>query len=136
MKKLLLILFCLPLIGAGQSPGIIGWNKEGIFAYRNVTEHGMVGTIDIVTIKDPRNNRIIAEINSENDINYSPELVKKLLLRYRIKERILINNRIDDIMHLDCLKSLLKKENDDFQIMGYQTGAKNNRFLVRQEGKA
>jgi hypothetical protein len=134
MKRLLLILLCLPMIGFGQKSGIIGWNKEGVFAYRNITEHGMVGTIDVVTIKDPRDNQVIAEINSDG-AKFSPKLVKELLLKYRIKERILINNRVDDIMHLDCLKSLLKKENDDFQIIGYQTGTGDNRFMVHDEGR-
>ena len=139
MKKLLLILLCLPFIGFGQKSGIIGWNGD-YFAYKNIIEDGMIGTIEIITIKDPRNNEIIAKIHSEEDMNYSPDLVKKLLLRYGIieKEYILINNRVDDIMHLDCLKNLIKKENNDFQIIGYHYQTTENRskkFLVKNEEK-
>ena len=135
MKKLLLILLCLPMIGFGQESGIIGWNKDGVFAYRNVTEGDMVGTIDIVTIKDARDNQVIAEIDSERDINYSPELIKELLLRYRIKKHNLINSRVDDIMHLNCLKDLLKLENNDCQIIGYHSGIGKDRFMVSDNGE-
>ena len=120
MKKLLLILLCLPMIGFGQKSGIIGWSKDGLFAYRSITDEDMRGTVDRITIQDIKDNRIMF-YDQDGNIN-----VDSLLSFYNIIARNFTNNRIDDIMHLDCLENAIEDfENDNCQIIGYHRGSDN-----------
>ena len=82
MKKLLLILLCLPVIGFGQDykepkdkygfaiNSVIGWSNSGLFAYRNVSSDVSVVT-DSISVINFSDNHSIKLIGSYNPHKYN-----------------------------------------------------------------
>ena len=126
MKKLLLILLCLPLIGFGQKykelkgnygesiSGIIGWNEQGdLFAFRNIITED-VWTNDIITIVSLINNKTVdyIHLNEMGMWSEQEKVVSSFLSKYKIRQvetpKIL---NVKDIEHNTCLEQILTKIN-------------------------
>ena len=122
MKKLLLILLCLPLIGFGQKykelkgnygesiSGIIGWNEQGdLFAFRNIITED-VWTNDIITIVSLINNKTVdyIHLNEMGMWSEQEKVVSSFLSKYKIRQvetpKIL---NVKDIEHNTCLEQIL-----------------------------
>ena len=97
MKKLLLILLCVPLIGFGQDykepkdkygtpfNSVIGWSNTELFAYRNVGEDDGIGEYDNIIIINLINNEEVDRLSFEGETwTNNEDVVNTFLSKYNI----------------------------------------------------
>ena len=141
MKKLLLILLCLPFIGFGQKykvihhhdanineqvRGIIGWDEKcELLAFRNLfwSNNGVL-TYDVITIVNLINNETVDYILQDPEIaswSYDVEVVDSFLSKYNIIQAKTTKKDwlIDYLSYSDiksCLDPIIKiiKKHDNF----------------------
>ena len=144
MKKLLLILLCLPMIGFGQDyqepkdkygtsfSSVIGWSNTGLFAYRNVGEDDGIGEYDNITIIDLSNNQRVDGLGFEGETWTNNEnIVNAFLSKYNIQQ---INNpallTLQDVKDIPCVKNFLSLEDEDYTLLGYYKSPFDKKIVI------
>ena len=147
MKKLLLILLCLPVIGFGQDykepkdkygfaiNSVIGWSNSGLFAYRNVSSDVSVVTDSISVINFSDNQEIdLLSFEGETWAN-NENVVNDFLSKYNIQQINPILFNIEDIKHNLCVKELLSLETLEYELLGYYKSPFDKKKIVINIGK-